>query len=209
MARAPKIAVVFWTQSGRNYEMAKLIRDGIVDAGGSADIFRVKEAIQVDKEKVWAKESEIDPAHLAANYDAFLMGIPTRYGTMPAQWRTFWDSSGSQWLKGSFYGKYAGAFTSTGTMGGGQETTILSAVSTIVHHGMIFVPLGYAGEGAFQIMGGLNSPRGGSPWGSGSFVSSQIKHDITEDEKALIKIQGKEFYKKVSLVNFPDLTPLA
>src|SRR6187402_3112399 len=76
-------------------------------------------------------------------YDAFLFGIPTRYGNFPAQWKAFWDSTGGQWATGGFWGKYAGIFVSTGNQGGGQESTVISAMSTLTHHGIIYVPLGY------------------------------------------------------------------
>jgi NAD(P)H dehydrogenase (quinone) len=83
-----------------------------------------------------------DPADLE-EYDAFLFGVPTRYGNFPAQWRTFWDKTGKQWSQGDFWGKYAGLFVSSGTQGGGQESTALAAMSTLAHHGFIYVPLGY------------------------------------------------------------------
>src|SRR5699024_10180476 len=77
------------------------------------------------------------------NYDAILFGIPTRYGNFPAQWKAFWDSTGGIWATGGFWGKYAGLFISTGTLGGGQESTALAAMSTLAHHGFLYVPLGY------------------------------------------------------------------
>jgi multimeric flavodoxin WrbA len=83
-----------------------------------------------------------DPAQLE-EFDGVLFGIPTRYGNFPAQFKTFWDKSGKQWQQGSFWGKYAGVFISTGTMGGGQESTAIASMSTLVHHGFIYVPLGY------------------------------------------------------------------
>jgi NAD(P)H dehydrogenase (quinone) len=86
----------------------------------------------------------LDDPHVLENYDGFLMGIPTRYGNFPAQWKTFWDKTGGQWASGKFWGKYAGMFVSTGTPGGGQESTAIAAMSTLTHHGMIYVPLGYA-----------------------------------------------------------------
>jgi NAD(P)H dehydrogenase (quinone) len=69
------------------------------------------------------------------SYDAFLIGIPTRYGNFPAQWKAFWDTTGGQWGSGGYYGKYAGVFVSTGTPGGGQESTVIAAMSTMAHHG--------------------------------------------------------------------------
>jgi NAD(P)H dehydrogenase (quinone) len=76
----------------------------------------------------------IDPKTLES-YDAFLFGIPTRYGNFPAQWKAFWDSTGGQWGSGGYWGKYAGVFVSTGTPGGGQESTVIASLSTLAHHG--------------------------------------------------------------------------
>lgn len=100
-------------------------------------------------------------------YDAFLFGIPTRYGNFPAQWKAFWDTTGKQWSTGGYWGKYVGVFVSTGTQGGGQESTVISAMSTFAHHGMIYVPLGY--KTSFAVLGNLNEIRGGTPWGAGTF----------------------------------------
>lgn len=110
-----------------------------------------------------------DPSTLE-QYDGFLFGIPTRYGTFPAQWRQFWDKTGKQWMKGSYWGKFAGVFISTGTQGGGQESTALAAISTLTHHGMIFVPLGY--KTAAALLNDNSEVRGGSPWGAGTFAVS-------------------------------------
>lgn len=109
----------------------------------------------------------IDPVTLE-KYDAFLFGIPTRYGNFPAQWKAFWDHTGAQWSSGAYWGKYAGVFISTSAMGGGQESTAIAAMSTMAHHGMIYVPLGY--KTAFPILGDLTEVRGGSPWGAGTFA---------------------------------------
>jgi NAD(P)H dehydrogenase (quinone) len=83
-----------------------------------------------------------DPTVLEA-FDGVLFGVPTRYGNMPAQMKTFWDKTGKQWAQGSYWGKYAGLFVSTGTLGGGQESTAIACMSTLTHHGFIYVPLGY------------------------------------------------------------------
>lgn len=83
-----------------------------------------------------------DPGDLE-QFDAFLFGIPTRYGNFPAQWKTFWDKTGKQWSTGGFWGKYAGLFVSTAGLGGGQESTCIAAMSTLAHHGFLYVPLGY------------------------------------------------------------------
>jgi hypothetical protein len=93
-----------------------------------------------------------------------LMGIPTRFGNSPVQWRSFWDATGGLWATGALAGKYAGVFISTGGQGGGQEATAISAISTFVHHGMLFVPLGY--RDAFGQLANLSEIRGGTSFAS-------------------------------------------
>ncbi|KAJ6518500.1 flavoprotein-like protein [Mycena vulgaris] len=112
----------------------------------------------------------ITPEELA-KYDAFLMGVPTRFGNFPAQWKAFWDSTSGLWSSGALAGKYAGAFTSTAGPGGGQEVTILNTISTLAHHGVLFVPLGYAH--AFKQLTGLDEVHGGSPCGAGTYAASE------------------------------------
>jgi NAD(P)H dehydrogenase (quinone) len=120
-------------------------------------------------------------------YDGILFGIPTRFGNFPAQlqvcnrstlvfrlkltmddFQAFIDTTGSLWQTGGLNGKFAGLFVSTGTLGGGQETTAINALSTLAHHGMIYVPLGYSS--AFRNLANVNEVRGGSPWGAGTFA---------------------------------------
>jgi NAD(P)H dehydrogenase (quinone) len=96
--------------------------------------------------------------HVIRNSD---VGIPTRYGNFPAQWKAFWDSTGGLWAKQALAGKLFGAFCSTGTPGGGQETTIMQSLSVCVHQGMVFVPIGYQIPGITN----LDEVHGGSPWG--------------------------------------------
>ena len=118
-----------------------------------------------------SKHPHITPNKLA-EYDAFLLGIPTRYGNFPAQWKAFWDQTGSLWQSGGLLGKYAGLFISTASMGGGQESTALASMSTLAHHGVIYVPFGYAH--AFETLVDLTEVRGGSPWGAGTFAVSKF-----------------------------------
>jgi NAD(P)H dehydrogenase (quinone) len=133
-------------------------------------------------------------------YDAFLFGIPTRYGNFSAQWKAFWDSTGGLWQTGGLWGKYAGLFISTGTLGGGQESTALAAMSTLAHHGLIYVPLGYATT--FPILADLSEARGGSPWGAGTFSGADGSRQPSAKELDLAEKQGHAFYGAVSKVNF-------
>ena len=155
------------------------------------------------------------------DYDAVLFGIPTRYGNFPAQWKAFWDKTGGIWASGGFWGKYAGLFVSTGTQGGGQESTALATMSTLTHHGFIYVPLGY--KTVFPILSNLNEARGGSAWGAGTFAVRTLcppQEHVFSDwppfvnkqgadgsrqpsslELELAEAQGKAFYETVSKVN--------
>jgi NAD(P)H dehydrogenase (quinone) len=96
---------------------------------------------------------------LLVTYDAFLFGIPTRFANFPAQWKAFWDSTGSLWASGALAGKYAGVFVSTSGPGGGQETTVYNSLSVLAHHGIIYIPLGY--KHAFAQLTNLEEVHGG------------------------------------------------
>ena len=133
-------------------------------------------------------------------YDAVLFGIPTRYGNFPAQWKAFWDRTGGIWATGGYWGKYAGLFVSTGTQGGGQESTAISAMSTLSHHGFIYVPLGY--KTVFPQLSNLNEVHGGSPWGAGTFAGADGSRQPSALELEIAESQGKAFYEHVVKVNF-------
>ncbi|KAK2807517.1 Minor allergen Alt a 7 [Emmonsiellopsis sp. PD_5] len=201
---APKVAIVFYSMYGHIAQLAEAQKRGIEAAGGQVDIYQIAETLPqevLDKMHAPSKQSYpiAEPTDLL-KYDALLFGIPTRYGNFPAQWKAFWDKTGGIWASGGFWGKYAGLFVSTGTPGGGQETTAISAMSTIVHHGMIFVPLGY--KTAFPILANLSEVRGGSPWGAGTFAGGDGSRQPTALELELAETQGKAFYGAVSKVNF-------
>ena len=138
----------------------------------------------------------LDDPTVLTQYDGFLLGIPTRYGNFPAQWKAFWDRTGGIWSSGGFHGKVAGLFVSTASMGGGQESTALAAMSTFAHHGIIYVPFGYAK--AFGILTDLTEVRGGSAWGAGTFAGGDGSRQPSAKEKELANIQGEEFYKTVA-----------
>ncbi|KAL1997893.1 hypothetical protein VTN02DRAFT_488 [Thermoascus thermophilus] len=133
-------------------------------------------------------------------YDAFLFGIPTRYGTFPAQWKAFWDKTGGIWATGGFAGKYAGLFISTASLGGGQETTALNAMSTLAHHGIIYVPLGYSKT--FAQLTNLSEVHGGSAWGAGTVAAGDGSRQPSALELEVAKTQGQSFYETVSKVTF-------
>lgn len=194
-----KVAIVTYSMYGHINVLAKEIQKGIESAGGEAKIFRVEETLSDEVlKKLNAPEKPSDipvitPEELT-EYDAFLFGIPTRYGTLPAQWSAFWDKTGGIWVKGSFYGKVAGLFVSTGTSGGGQEATIKSALNYLTHHGIIYIPLGY--KNAFAELANIEEIHGGSPWGAGTFAGSDGSRTASELELRIAHIQGKTFYEQ-------------
>ncbi|KAK3330054.1 flavoprotein-like protein [Apodospora peruviana] len=199
---APKIAIVYYSMYGHIKQMAEAEKAGIEKAGGTADLYQVPETLSQEVlGKMYAppKSTDIpvleDPSILEG-YDGFLIGIPTRYGNFPAQWKTFWDKTGKQWSGGGFWGKFAGVFVSSGTMGGGQESTAIAALSTFAHHGIIYVPFGYAK--AFPQMTDMSEIHGGSPWGAGTFAGGDGSRQPSEKEKELATIQGEWFYKTVA-----------
>jgi NAD(P)H dehydrogenase (quinone) len=168
--------------------VAEAVKKGVESAGGKVSIFqcahfspslfpshiapRIAETLpQEVLTKLHAPAKPNYPLFEVASlteYDAFLFGIPTRYGNFPAQWKTFWDATGQLWATGALHGKYAGVFVSTATPGGGQETTVLSTISTLTHHGINFVPLGY--KNTFPSFANLSEVHGGGPFGAGTFA---------------------------------------
>ena len=197
---APKVAIIIYSMYGHIATLAEAEKAGIEAAGGSATIYQVPETLPEEvlaKMHAPAKPSYpvISPAELPS-FDAFLFGIPTRYGNFPAQLKAFWDATGQLWATGALAGKYAGLFISTAGLGGGQESTAIASMSTFAHHGLVFVPLGYSTTFAEQ--SNLDEVHGGSPWGAGTFASSTGARQPSELEKKIANIQGQSFYKIVA-----------
>ncbi|KAB8211821.1 protoplast secreted protein 2 precursor [Aspergillus parasiticus] len=200
---APRVAIVFYSMYGHIERLAQAELKGIQAAGGNADVYQIEETLPAEVlEKMHAPPKSsipvIKPEQLLA-YDAVLFGIPTRFGNFPAQWRAFWDRTGGIWASGGYWGKYAGLFVSTGTQGGGQESTALAAMSTLAHHGFIYVPLGY--KTAFPLLTNLNEIHGGSAWGAGTFSDADGSRQPSELELSIAETQGKSFYEHVSRLN--------
>jgi len=182
---------------------SKFRTDGWRLAG--SDDYRIQETLPTDVlSKMHApgpnESVPVATAETMTSYDAFLFGIPTRYGNYSAQWKTFIDRLGGLWMSGALQGKYFGLFVSTGTAGGGQETTAITALSSWVHQGMVYVPLGY--KYTFQALSNLSEVRGGSPWGAGTFSAGDGSRQPSPLELELAETQGKHFYELVSKVNF-------
>ncbi|KAF7378174.1 flavoprotein [Mycena sanguinolenta] len=217
---APKVAIVIYSMYGHIAKMAEAVKKGVEETGGSATIYQIPETLpQEVLAKMYAPAKPDYPimdATTLATFDAFIMGIPTRYGnfpwavegTLPALFLSFsflplfafWDTTGGLWGSGALAGKYAGAFVSTAGPGGGQEVTIQNAISTLTHHGVCFVPFGYSA--AFPQLSNLSEVHGGSPWGAGTYAATDGSRQPSALELEIATLQGKQFYGVISKVNF-------
>lgn len=189
-----KLMIVFYSMYGHVEGLAKRMKKGADSVDGvEAVLLRVPETLSsevLDKMRAPPKDDEIaeisGPEDLAGA-DGFLFGFPTRYGCMAAQMKAFFDSTGQLWKEQTLAGKPAGFFVSTGTQGGGQETTAWTAITQLAHHGMLYVPIGYTfGSGMFK----MESIRGGTPYGAGVFAGDGSRA-ATETELAIAEHQGK------------------
>ncbi|TXG59594.1 hypothetical protein EZV62_014167 [Acer yangbiense] len=188
-----KVFIVFYSMYGHVEGLARRIKRGVDSVDGVEGVlFRVPETLDkeaLDHMKVAPRDEripEISAAELV-EADGVLFGFPTRYGCMAAQMKAFFDSTGQLWRNRELVGKPAGFFVSTGTQGGGQETTAWTAITQLAHHGMLFVPIGYTfGAGMFK----MDSIRGGSPYGAGVFAGDGTR-EPSETELALAEHQGK------------------
>ncbi|KAI0772714.1 1,4-benzoquinone reductase [Irpex lacteus] len=200
----PNVAIIIYSMYGHIAQLAEAAKKGIAEAGGEATIYQIPETLPEDilaKLHAPAKPAYpvISPEDLP-KFDGFLFGIPTRYGNFPAQWKAFWDATGGLWAQGALAGKYAGIFVATGTPGGGQETTAINSLSTLTHHGIIYVPLGY--KHSFGQLANVSEVRGGSPWGAGTFAGPDGSRQPSPLEVEVATIQGREFFNTLKKVTF-------
>lgn len=195
-----KIYILYYSTWGHIAKLAQAEKEGVDSVEGvEAILYQLPETLPqavLDKMHAAPKNTEVPVAdvHDLPNADGYLIGFPTRYGMPAAQFKSFWDATGSLWQSGALVGKAAGFFFSTASQGGGQETTALTAVTQLVHHGIIFVPPGYSfGGPQFK----LDEPMGGSPYGAGTFAGGDGSRQPSADELAYAKHQGTYFAKVV------------
>jgi NAD(P)H dehydrogenase (quinone) len=127
------------------------------------------------------------PSQELAEYDAIIVGVPTRYGRMAAQMANFWDQPARLWASGALTGKVGSVFTSTATQHGGQETTLFSGITNLLHFGMVIVGLPYAFQGQMT----LDEITGGSPYGATTIAGGQGQRQPSENELAGARFQGR------------------
>lgn len=187
-----KVLVLYYSMYGHIEIMADAIAEGARTVDGvEAVVKRVPEIIPEDRARAMGvkldQKAPIATTEELGNYDAIIFGTPTRFGNMAAQMRNFLDQTGKLWMNGSLIGKVGSVFTSTGTQHGGQETTITSFHSTLLHHGMVIVGVPYSCTGLTV----MTEITGGSPYGSSTLAGSDGKRMPSENELEIARFQGR------------------
>jgi NAD(P)H dehydrogenase (quinone) len=186
-----KVLVLYYSSYGHIETMAHAVAEGARSAGATVDVKRVPE--NVPEEIAKASYFKLDqPAPIAnveelANYDAIIVGAPTRFGRMPSAMGSFWEQGGQLWLSGALIGKVGGAFTSTATQHGGNETTLFSIITNLLHFGLIIVGLPYSHPG----QGTLDEIVGGAPYGATTVAGAQGQRQPTKIELDGARHQGE------------------
>jgi NAD(P)H dehydrogenase (quinone) len=186
-----KVLVLYYSSYGHIEQMADAVAEGARAAGAEVDIRRVAETapqavIEAAHFKTDTKHPVIESADALADYDAIIVGAPTRFGRMPSQMASFWDTTGGLWFQGKLIGKVGGAFTSTASQHGGQETTLFSIITNLMHHGLTIVGLDYG----FQAQQGVDEVKGGSPYGA-TTIAGDGSRQPSETELAGARYQGQ------------------
>jgi NAD(P)H dehydrogenase (quinone) len=186
-----KILVLYYSMYGHVETMAKNVAAGAQSvAGTEVTIKRVPDLVPEEvARKAGAKldqEAEVATVGELADYDAIIFGTPTRFGNMCAQMRNFLDQTGGLWVNGNLIGKVGSVFTSTATQHGGQETTITSFHTTLLHHGMIIVGVPYSCQ---EIMN-MSEISGGSPYGASTLADRDGSRQPSENELLIARFQG-------------------
>ena len=187
----PKVLVLYYSSYSHIEAMASAIAEGAREAGAQVDIKRVPEL--VPDEVARSMHFKLDQAAPIAKvddlpaYDAIIIGTGTRFGRLSSQMASFLDQAGGLWMRGALHGKIGGAFASTGTQHGGQETTLFSIITNLLHFGMTIVGLDYGHTG--QMM--TSEVTGGSPYGATTIASGDGSRMPSENELAGARYQGR------------------
>ncbi len=195
-----KVHVIFHSLYGHVWTMAEAVAEGAAGVeGAEVKVLQVKETLS---DEILAKMNALEARKAFAHVptaavedleaaDAVIFGTPTRFGNMSAQMRTFLDATGGLWMKGALIGKVGSVFCSTATQHGGQESTILSFHTTLLHHGMVVVGLPYSEKRQMT----LDEISGGSPYGASTIASPDGSRTPSENELAMARFQGAHVAK--------------
>ncbi|EGF93663.1 NADPH:quinone oxidoreductase, type IV [Asticcacaulis biprosthecium C19] len=187
-----KVLVLYYSSYGHIETMAKAVAEGVREAGAEAVIRRVPETVPEDVAKgayyKLDQEAPIATIEELADYDAIIVGTGTRFGRMTSQMAAFLDRAGGLWARGALNGKVGAAFTSTATQHGGQETTLFSIITNLLHFGMVIVGLDYGFQGQMK----LDEVTGGSPYGATTITGGDGSRQPSENELAGARYQGRK-----------------
>ncbi len=190
-----KVLVLYYSAYGHIEKMAYAVAEGAKSAGAEVTVKRVPELVPEDVAKAsyfkLDQEAPIASPDELAEYDAIIVGAGTRFGTVASQMRNFWDQTGGLWFNGKLVGKVGSVFTASATQHGGQESTILGFIPTLLHHGMAVVGLPYAFAGQM----GTEEVKGGSPYGASTITNGDGSRQPSEIELEAAKFQGAHVAK--------------
>ena len=186
-----KVLVLYYSSYGHIETMAQAVAEGARAAGAEVDVKRVPELVPEEVARTsHYKLDQAAPIARAADlveYDAIIVGTGTRYGRMTSQMANFWDQTGGLWAQGQLIGKVGAAFTSTASQHGGQETTLMSIHTNLLHHGMVIVGLPYSFQGQLK----LDEITGGSPYGATTIAAGDGSRQPTENELEGARFLGR------------------
>jgi NAD(P)H dehydrogenase (quinone) len=190
-----RVLVLYYSAYGHIEAMANAVAEGAKSAGAEVVVKRVPELVPEEVAK--ASHFKLDQAAPVATvdeleeYDAIVVGAGTRFGTVASQMRNFWDQTGGLWFNGKLVGKVGSVFTSSATQHGGQESTILGFIPTLLHHGMVVAGLPYA----FQGQMGVDEIKGGSPYGASTITDGDGSRQPSKVELDAARFQGAHVAK--------------
>jgi NAD(P)H dehydrogenase (quinone) len=186
-----KVLVLYYSSYGHVETLADAVAEGARSAGAKVEVKRVPETapLEVAKAAYFKLDQKAPVATVAelADYDAIIVGSPTRFGRLSSQMATFLDQAGGLWMRGALHGKVGGAFTSTATQHGGQEMTLFSIITNLLHFGMTIVGLPYSHQGQMT----LDEIVGGSPYGATTIAGGQGQRQPSAIELAGARHQGE------------------
>ncbi|UYY58347.1 NAD(P)H:quinone oxidoreductase [Sphingomonas sp. S2-65] len=187
-----KILVLYYSSYGHLAKMADAVAEGARSAGAQVDVRRVAETAPAEVAAAAGFVADtshpvLDDVNELANYDGIIVGSPTRFGRMSSQMASFWDKAGGLWFQGKLNGKVGGAFTSTASQHGGQETTLFSIITNLLHFGMTIVGLDYG----FQGQGGVDEVKGGAPYGATTIAGADGSRLPSETDLDGARYQGR------------------
>jgi NAD(P)H dehydrogenase (quinone) len=187
-----KILVLYYSSYGHVATLAEAFGEGARAAGAEVHVKRVPETVpaEVAEKSGYAEKTapEAVPGELA-DYDGIALGSPTRYGRLASQMAAFLDQTGGLWVKGALIGKTGAAIASTATLHGGQETTLFSLITNMLHFGMTVVPLPYTAPG----VGSIDEVGGGTPYGATTVAGPDGKRQVSDTELAAAREHGRHF----------------